>query len=258
MEIVFIVAVFFFGSIIGSFLNVLIDRLPRGEDIFRSRSRCESCNRILKWYDLIPLFSYFLLDGRCRYCKKHIPLRILFVEILTGFLFLVSFLYFYIIYSTPLSISFFITLFVVSSFIVIFFTDFWHGIIPDEALIVLLTVSLISNLFLHRGDFFQYLLTGLVSFLFFLLIFVTTKGKGMGFGDVKFAFVIGFFLGFPGALFAFYAAFLTGAAVSFILIILRRKKLKGDTINFGPFLIIGIAIAVLFGDKIKQFLPFVF
>ena len=266
------------GISIGSFLNVLIDRIPQGKSPFKGRSYCDKCKKTLKWYDLIPLISYLYLKGKCRYCRAHISLYYPLVELVTGAMFIVTFAY---IYHLPLTIDrfsifnsqfsiFFYYLFILSSFIVIFFTDLKYGIIPDKIVypsVVIFTIyhlSILPSASLRAGNFpfglaqggqfsiFNYLLSGIGAFIFFLVLFLITKGKGMGFGDVKLAFLLGLFLGFPKILAALYLAFLTGALIGSILIIWRKKKLKGGTIPFGPFLIIGTVLSLFFGEKILR------
>ncbi len=243
----FIVYIFLFilGTIIGSFTNVLIDRIPSQKFLSKNRSYCESCKRTLQWYDLFPLVSYLLLQGKCRYCKKSIPLRIFLVELLMG----ISFVLFYVLFPVA-SLKIFVLLLIVCTILVaIFFIDAKHRIIPDSLLLSLLLTTLLYHIFSNH-ELIPYLLAGIGSFLFFLLLFLVTKGKGMGFGDVKFTFIIGFLLGFPAAVISLYAAFLTGAIISIILIVTGKKKARGSVIAFGPFLIIGIIIAALYTNEI--------
>ena len=256
------------GISIGSFLNVLIDRIPQGKSPFKGRSYCDKCKKTLKWYDLIPLISYLYLKGKCRYCRAHISLYYPLVELVTGAMFIVTFAY---IYHLPLTIDrfsifnsqfsiFFYYLFILSSFIVIFFTDLKYGIIPDKILYPAAVISTIYNLSFtiyspivnHQSSIINNIFSGAGAFLFFLALYLVTKGKGMGFGDVKLAFLIGIVLGFPKILAALYLAFLTGAICGIILIIWRKKKLKGGTIPFGPFLIIGTVLSLFFGEKILR------
>ncbi len=250
-----VISLFFFviGTFFGSFLNVLIDRLPRNESILISRSYCESCKKKLQWLDLFPVFSYLFLWGKCRYCKAVIPLRIFIVEIITGILFVAL-----TSVASPLlsPFVFFLYAAIACCLVVIFFVDLEQGIISDQMLIALLILSIVLHLFVPFSTLPTYFLSAVGSFLFFLAIYLVTKGKGMGLGDVKFAFVIGLFLGFPNALFTFYLAFLTGAIVSLILVILRKKRFKKDSIPFGPFLVAGIVFTFIFGDIIKSFVPF--
>ncbi len=245
MEIVFLLIIFLYGSIFGSFLNVVIDRLPRDEKFFKDRSYCESCKKTLRWYDLIPLFSFLFLRGKCRYCKKPIPPRLFLIELFCGLMFV-------LLYSLNSTLPFSALVSIFAIFLAvfaIFMIDVKHKIIPDVLLIVILIAALLYH-FVLGHDFSEYLLSGFISLLFFLALFLGTKGRGMGFGDVKFSFVIGFLLGFPHTVIAFYSAFLTGAIISVILILSKRKKLRGETIPFGPFLIVGIATALLFTNEI--------
>lgn len=240
---------FVLGLFIGSFLNVLIDRLPRNESIVGGRSYCESCKKQLQWYDLFPVLSFLFLSGKCRYCNSQIPLRLPLVELITGITFVVVFAL------IPLSMYVYTPFFLLIAclFIAIFFIDSINQIIPDTLLIICVGLILLLHISVNNNVLY-YSVVGLCSALFFFLLFVITKGRGMGFGDVKFAFVIGFLLGFPMALFAFYAAFLSGAVVSIFLIITKKKKLKGSKIAFGPFMIVGIVAALLFSESIMKIL----
>lgn len=250
----FTLLLFIIGLAIGSFLNVLIDRLPNDESPFKGRSCCDKCKKTLKWYDLIPLLSYLYLKGKCRYCHSPISFYYPFVEIVTGLMFVILFLWLknlpFSIYQLPFNFQFSIFLyylFILSSFLVIFFTDLKYGIIPDKIVYSAIAVAVIFNC--HFSTF-NYFFSGLGAFIFFLVLYLITLGKGMGFGDVKLAFLIGIVLGFPKILAAFYLAFLTGAICGIILIIWGKKKLKGGTIPFGPFLIIGAVLSLFFGEKI--------
>lgn len=245
------------GASVGSFLNVLIDRIPKGEKLFLSRSSCDNCHKLLFWFDLIPVFSWLILKGKCRYCKNKISARILFVEILAGLVFLFAYFYNNLMFLDFQSafnfqfIHYLLFIIIFSCLLVIFFTDFEYGIIPDLMLIVFGLASLILK-FIQEANLIKDFLTGVFSFLFFLFIFFVTRTKGMGFGDVKFSFLIGFFLGWPMNLISFYASFLTGAVASLILIMLGKKKFRKDSIAFGPFLIIGFVLAFFWGEGIWQ------
>ncbi len=240
---------------VGSFLNVLIDRIPKGEGFVKGRSYCDHCKKRLRAFDLVPLFSFIFLRGKCRYCGQRISLYYPLVELLTALLFLLA------IYSLPTAAnqlfvmshlpSTLYYLFIVSCLITIFFTDLKYGIIPDK---IVYPAILISFLFLILNSKFlilNYLLSGLGAGLFFLILHVATRGKGMGAGDVKLAFLMGFLLGAPLVIISLYLAFLTGAAVSLILI-LWRKKTRKDTISFGPFLTLGTYASLFWGKEILQ------
>lgn len=253
--LIFII-LFLFGAAIGSFLNVLIDRLSTGRDFVKGRSYCEHCKKTLKAMDLIPLFSFLALKGKCRYCHVKIPVRIFLVELFVAGL--LPSIYLYSFNSSLNIISILFLVIILICFLGIFVADFVYGIIPDGFVLV----SLIASLFfviLGSGDFSGHFIAGFGSLIFFLSLFLVTKGKGMGFGDVKLSFVLGFLLGFPNIIIALYIAFLTGAAVSIILVVWRKMRFFGGTIPFGPFLIGSTIAAFFFGDMIiRQFLSNVF
>lgn len=241
--------IFILGLFIGSFLNVLADRLPRNETIL-GRSHCESCKKELKWYDLIPLFSFAYLRGRCRYCSSRLSLQYPIVELVTGALFAFTIYYLPITNSlTSYLVSSIYLLIIVSALIAIFFADLRHGIIPDKIIFPAVIVSVFYLFLIPNSSFIIHILSALGASLFFFLIYLLTKGKGMGFGDVKLAFLLGLFLGFPATLFALYIAFLTGGLIGFILILWRKKKLK-TAIPFGPFLVLGSLLSLFFQSQI--------
>ncbi|MCL4354620.1 prepilin peptidase [Patescibacteria group bacterium] len=250
-----LLVVLILGLAIGSFLNVAIDRLPKNKTILKGRSYCDYCKKTLKWYDLVPVFSYISLKGKCRYCKKKLSIQYPVVEIAASLLFL--FMYFYTItgfYQNPDVIYMIIFNFLLVSFlIVIFTTDIKYGIIPDKVLIVLTVVLIIFKLVFMQQIFINNLLSGVGAFVFFLALYYATKEKGMGFGDVKFAFIIGFLVGFPNVITALYMAFLTGAFTSIILILLGKKRYS-NAVPFGPFLSGSLFVVYLWGDKITDVL----
>lgn len=235
----------------GSFINVLIDRLPIGESIFLDRSHCAACKKKLLPYELIPVFSYLFLKGKCRNCKSKIPFRLLLVELLSGTVFVSLFLYFQ---TSALPLHGLIYLFIVSLiFIAVFFADLEYGIIPDELVVALLAVVLFYVLIFSPALLLNALLTGLGFSLFFLLLFIGTRGRGMGFGDVKIALPLGMFLGFPNVIPAFYTAFLTGAVISIILVLWGKKKFRKSTIPFGPFLVFAAGFSYFFGQTLINY-----
>ena len=145
-----------------------------------------------------------------------------------------------------------ISLFNIILFYAIFFIDLEHGIIPDVLLITLLPFILAELCLMHMS-ILQNILVGFVSMLFFLILFLITLGRGMGFGDVKLSFCLGLLLGFPAAITSFYLAFLTGAVISIILVVWRKKSFKKGKIPFGPFMILGAVISLFLGSQIFQY-----
>lgn len=245
--LVFIIS-FFFGASIGSFINVLVDRLHRHQSIIFGRSFCENCKKSLTVFELIPIISYLALFGKCKNCKSKIPTRIFLVEIITGLsyslvcsLFLLSLLSF---------VDLVYLLLILPIFIGIFFSDTDFGIIPDELVASFIGIASIYLFISSSHLMINHFLSGIVLFLVFLSLFFVTSGRGMGLGDVKLSFALGLFLGFPKILVAVYLAFLTGAIVSIILIAWGKKKLKKDTIPFGPFLISSSIASYFWGDII--------
>ncbi len=237
---------FLIGLFFGSFFGVLSDRLPKNKDFIKGRSRCDFCKKELKWIDLIPVLSYVLIKGRCRYCKKKLSPEYPLIEITTALVFSLVYAYFYD--KGIISLLFYLTFF--SGLIVIFFSDLKHGIIPDK---IVFPLSLLSLFYVfYQGNILISLVSAFSAFTLFLMLFLFTKGKGMGLGDVKLVFLLGLTLGFPGIFFSLYIAFLTGALVSIILILWGKKRFAKDTIPFGPFLVLGAFISIFQEDLILQ------
>lgn len=245
-----------FGLFIGSFLFVLATRLPKGESPFLNRSYCEYCKHTLGVLDLVPLFSFLFLRGKCRYCKKRLSIEYPLSELLTGILFAGTF---YFVSTSNFSqttgimfpVVYLFYFFVVAGLLIIFFADVKYYIIPFQILLPSLAIVAIWHLYFQPEFFLSYLLSGVAAFVFFLVIFLATKGRGMGFGDVVLAFYMGVLLGFPGIVVALYVAFLTGAFISLILVVSGRKKLKGGVIPFGPFLIFGTFVGIFWGKQLS-------
>lgn len=260
--------VFVIGAAVGSFLNVVIARVPKGEEIVRKWSYCPKCKKTIDVFDLIPIISYFLLLARCRNCGEPISLQYPIVEFATGSLFLLSFLTF----NFQLSISNFHLLphllhqfFIISVLIVVFVIDAKAGIIPDS---VVKTALIVSLLFVVVGSitatgFSQNTLAAIVAELvpriltaasvagFFGLLILATAGRGMGAGDAKFGFWLGFVFGIPKIIQVLFLSFVTGAVVAIFLLLTKRAKI-GQTIPFGPFLAAGALVTLFAGDRILQ------
>ena len=240
---------FLLGLSVGSFLNCIIYRLSVNEKP-EGRSYCPKCKHNLSYKDLVPVFSYIFLLGKCRYCKKKISIEYPLVELLTGALFLLAF----ILVGTSVELIFLLA--VLFFFFLIFVYDLKHYIIPDFANFSLIGISflyLVFRTFMESNlDVLLYgLLSAFGAFLFFFSIFYFTKGKGMGFGDVKYVIFMGFFLGFPNILAGLFISFVLGAIIGLVLIAAKRKKIKSQ-VPFGPFLIAGTLIAYFYGERIIE------
>ncbi len=254
--------IFFFviGLIVGSFLNVVISRLKTQESIIKKRSYCPHCKQKLAWYELIPLMSFILQAGKCRKCNKKISWQYPLVELATGILFALVFKFVVpggMITNGQLLIPILFWLFVVSCLVVIFVYDLKHYIIPDEiiypAIIIAFIYQLQYSIFNFQFSinfqfpFFNYLATGLIAGLLFLIIVLISKGKWMGMGDVKLAVFMGLILGWPNIFVGIFLAFLVGAFISLILILLNKKGLRSE-IPFAPFLTGATVIAIFWGE----------
>jgi len=265
----FLIYLFFLGLAIGSFLNVLIDRLSTGGSI-RGRSYCDHCHHQLAWYDLIPVISFILLKRKCGYCSKKISFYYPFVELLTGFTFvgiwnlkseIWNIAHPYSMFNVLDSVFLLKIVFlgIISSLIVMFFSDAKYHIIPDEIQITLLIFSFVFLLiqgFTLTGIISRFLAAILVM-LPILFIFLITQSRGMGFGDVKLAINIGFLLGLKNGLLSLYLAFIIGAVVGLILIALRRRGLKSK-VAFGPFLILGLLTVLFWQDKVYEVIRMIY
>lgn len=227
---------FIFGVLIGSFISALTWRYTRGISNINGRSFCDSCKKELFWFDNIPIISYLLIAGKCRFCKKNISIRYPLIELATGITFLlIGFDVLYLALSVIL--------------ISILIIDFEHQVIPDSFIFS----GLFLVLFFGNQSFLSNLLGGFFASLVLLSLHLFTKGKGMGLGDVKFAVLGGLLVGLKLVPVWLFIAFLTGGLVGTILILGRIAKLK-DKIAFGPFLIIAIPITLIWGQNLTKLL----
>jgi len=250
---------FVFGLCVGSFINCLVYRLNEGE-LRRSRSFCPKCKYQLAWGDNIPLLSFIFLRGKCRYCQSPISWQYPLVELGTGILTVVCFAQL----GGVTTLTGIFQLFIVYCLIAIFVSDLLYFTIPDVIIWPAIVITFAAHLasrhtyeesltgylggvthlgggtFVPSGSF----LGGVMAAGFFLALVLITKGKGMGLGDVKLAGLMGLLLGWKQLVFSLYFAFLTGALIGVILILLKKKKLK-DPVPFGPFLIAGTLLAML-------------
>lgn len=252
MNIQFAIYFTIVGAAIGSFLNVCIDRLPYGKSLVSPASHCDACQRKVAFFDLIPIISYLILRGRCRYCGSKIPIRVILVEVLNAGLFLLAF------WRYGLSAQFGVTIFWCCVFLVIIFTDWESQLILNKitypAGIIALAILAIntyvpgSNLIAPQATLLNGAISGAVLFVFFLLI-VLFRPDAMGMGDVKLVALIGFVSGYPLVIFSMLIGVVVGGIVAIILLATKQKGRK-DVIPYGTFLAIGPIIALIFGPEI--------
>jgi len=254
-----------YGLIAGSFLTAYTYRLPIGMSIKKGRSICPNCKKKISWYDNIPLLSFILLKGKCRKCGKKISIRYPLIEFVavTGFVGI-----YYLLNScgtnSMLSASYVCSwqarlgtltlpfmLLVFLTVLAIFIIDLEKRIIPDELSFFGLALIFLSLLLIDPSVLYIHLLSGFGAAIFILLIHIVTSGKGMGLGDVKLALYIGAFLGWPGTAVWLFGAFLTGAIVGSILILIKKTSF-GRQIAFGPFLILSLIITLIWGEALLR------
>jgi len=230
------------GIAVASFLNVCIDRLPNNESLLFPASHCVSCHHRLAIRDLIPVFSYLWLRGRCRYCQAAIPRRLFWVEVGTGILF--AFLYWYY----GLSIELAVTTFYCCLFIIVMVIDLEHGLILNKVVYPAMVVALVINVFLPQPGIVRAAIGGGIGLGLLLLIVLISRG-GMGWGDVKLAALIGLVTGFPLVFIALLLAVIFGGLVAGILLLLKIKK-RREGIPFAPFLSLATIVTLLFGTSL--------
>ena len=248
MHPLILVYTFILGTLIGSFLNVVVYRVPREESLSFPPSHCPSCNTRLKAYDLVPVVSYLFLGGKCRTCKTAISIRYPLVEMLTGLLFLVTVMKF------GISLEALKYLIVISLLLPVALIDYDHTIIPDRLNVGIFLTALsflLLEVYLGNGAF-RDLLNPLYGMVlgggFFLFIAVVTKGA-MGGGDIKLMAALGFLFGTANTLLLMFLSFIIGGALSSLLLLLKIKKRK-DYIPFGPFICVSAFIVIFWGNQI--------
>ena len=271
--------VFIFGAIVGSFLNVVIFRLGTGKSVVKGSSKCLSCGCNLRWYELIPIISFFARRGKCAHCGCRISGQYPAVEAVTGLVFLLVFNFFaggglafgrqFAFYGF-LPVAYYWAIFSVLVLVSVY--DIRHQVIPNRITTLFASLSFFSFVFrVNRPDLFSDptlsggILSGLGLFAFFAALWFFSKGKAMGMGDAKLAAGIGLLLGFPDSITTVFFAFWLGAITGILLLFFsklseaRGAGLRGfpekkynmkSKIPFGPFLALGALIAFLVGSRV--------
>ncbi|MQL53967.1 prepilin peptidase [Desulfofundulus thermobenzoicus] len=232
--------IFLFGLFIGSFLNVVIHRVPRGESVVFPGSHCPACGHKLAPVELVPVFSYIWLKGRCQQCGAKISLRYPLVELLTGLLFVSLFLRF------GISLTLLKYMVLACILVVVTFTDLEHMLIPDRIVVFAIVAGVVLDLILKANPV-PVLLGAIIPAAFLYFLAVITKG-GVGGGDIKLAFAAGLFLGWSNVLALMTAFFLGGLAG--IALLISGKKGRKDAMVFGPFLATGMLAAAVWGQAV--------
>lgn len=241
------ILIFIFGAIIGSFLNVCIYRIPREESIAYPSSHCPKCSASLKWVDLIPILSFLIQKGKCRYCGEKISPQYPAIELLNAIIYLIIYIKF------GFTLEFFFYSIIFSILIIIANIDLQHMIIPDILIALILGTAAIYKLisYFKYGESLDLLnsIGGLLlSSLLFIVIIIISKG-GMGGGDVKLIGSLGFIIGIKNIFLTIFLSFILGAIISIVLLILKIKG-KKDPIPFGPFIILSFFTIVFLGEQL--------
>lgn len=236
------IIVFLYGIVIGSFLNVCIYRIPEKQNIVKVRSHCMSCGYQLKWYDLIPLFSYICLGGRCRKCRAKLSVQYPLIEALNGILYVV------IVYVNGVSVESLLYCLLTSALITLSMIDVRTYEIPFGINLFILALGLI-RVGLDYHNFVSYGIGFLAVSAFLYLLFVLSKGRAIGGGDIKLMAACGLLLGWK----LIILAFLIGCVLGSVIHIVRMKVSKADhVLAMGPYLSMGVFIAMLWGDRFLQ------
>lgn len=241
-QCILMIFTFLYGIVIGSFLNVCIFRIPRKESIVTTGSHCMSCGKKIAWYDLIPLFSFLFLRGKCRNCKTRLSLQYPAVEALNGVLYVIIFSV------NGFNLDSVCYALLTSALIVLSVIDYRTMEIPLSINIVILAIGV-----LHCGidmkNIVDYVIGFFAASLFLLICFLITRGRGIGGGDIKLMAVAGLCIGWQNILLALVAGCFVGSVVQITKMIVTKK---GRVFAFGPYLSVGIWLAMLWGKTFVQ------
>ena len=240
LVILFLFTIFLFGITIGSFLNVCIYRLPLKEDIVKERSHCMSCGHTLAWYDLIPLFSYLGLKGKCRYCKTKLSIQYPVIEALNGVMYVI------VVLAYGVSVESLLYCLLTSCLIALSVIDFRTFEIPVGFNIFIACLGII-RIVTDLSNWLTYLIGAISVSVVLMIIYYVSNGRAIGGGDVKLMAAAGSLLGWKMIILAFCLGCIFGAIIH-----VARMKISGEdrVLAMGPYLSAGIMIAALWGDKL--------
>ncbi|MFD1018914.1 prepilin peptidase [Thalassobacillus hwangdonensis] len=235
--------IFIYGIICGSFFNVVGRRLPKKESFATSRSKCPTCSTPIKNRDLIPVFSYILLRGKCRNCHQRISPLYPTIELLTGVLFAYSYIMF------GWSIEFAGAILLVSLSVIILVSDLLYMIIPDRLLLFFLPLFIILRVLAPLDPWYASLIGAIGAYLLIALIILISKG-GMGGGDMKLLALLGILFGYK-IIMVFFLSTLIGALVTIALLATKTVNRK-QPVPFGPFIIMAALLTYFHGDALLE------
>ena len=250
MEILIGIIIFIYGTVFGSFFNVVGYRLPNNLSLIKPRgSFCPNCKHELRWYELIPILSFLIQRGKCTNCKRKIAIFYPLIETLTGILFLSSYIFF------GISTEFVIGLLLSSYFVIVIVSDGKYMIIPDSVTLFFGTAIILVQIFTYGpADTLMYIVNGIALFgIIFVFMKITTmlfKKESLGGGDIKLEFVVGLTIGLVNGLFSIFI----GSLLALPIALLNQKRNKTNVIAFGPFLLLGALIVYFFNLDIISIL----
>lgn len=240
IDLIFSILFGLYGVIIGSFVNVLILRLPIKESVTLTRSHCMNCGHTLAWYDLFPLFSYLFLGGKCRYCKAHISAQYPVVEGLNGLLYVILYLV------KGFTLETFLYCLCASALLALSFIDWRTHEIPVGFNIFILLLGLI-RLITDIGNWSQYVIGLFAVSGFLFLLFLVTGGRGIGGGDIKLMAATGLLLGWQLNIIGFLIGCILGSIIHLTLMAIKKAD---RVLAFGPYLSMGVFIAMIWGEQL--------
>lgn len=255
MRIVFTLAAFFFGTVIGSFLSVLIYRIRfNKKHTIKSRSECVKCKETIAPHDLIPLVSYLVLRGKCRNCSTAISIYYPLIELFTGVLFALMYLKYPFIsengaFSGNAAALFLLNLYFMSVLSFSFFYDLKYMFVSDRVMIPAILIALISSVLPGTPHIIDSLLGALIAFTLFAVQIVASRGKWLGGGDVRIGVFMGLVLGWEQTIVALFMAYIVGACSAVLTIVTGDKGAKSK-VPFVPFLVIGTLISLFLGREL--------
>lgn len=242
LETFLIIVTTIYGIIIGSFLNVCIYRIPKNESIIVNRSHCMNCGKQIKWYDLVPIVSYLVLGGKCRYCKTKLSIQYPLVEFINGLG------YALILISNGVNIKSILFCLCSSALLTLSVID-WRTFEIPVAFNIFIGILGIIRLLTDLEHWYVYVIGFFAVSGFLYLLFLITKGRGIGGGDIKLMAAAGLLIGWKNIILALGIGCVLG---SIIHIILMKVQNKERVLAFGPYLSLGIYIAMLYGNQIIE------
>lgn len=240
LETVLFIIIFVYGVVIGSFLNVLIYRLPLKENIATERSHCMKCGNKIKWYDLVPLISYILLRGKCRHCKEKISVQYPLVELANGIG------YVWIFYTNGINADSILFCLCASALLVLSVIDWRTYEIPFGINVFIFILGVVRAI-LHLDMLADLLIGMVIVSIPLLILFYITKGRGIGGGDVKLMAAAGLLIGAKEIVLALVLGCIIGSIIHIALMKICKKE---NVLAFGPYLSLGIIIAILYGERL--------